>query len=357
MRITPTPMLEAVEKFAESNTAAGMSKGTLALQRSHGRKLESAVKEWLKARDRWQPMMASEADAQLVTFFFARCKGGDGHRSNMQSYLRTFLKFCERNDWLAAGATDKLMHGRKAKPFSRKPKHYIAPEDFPVMLECQTRHPTDRVTMALLLWTLCRRSELNGLLWKHVDMEARTMNVYRPKSRRWTPVTICPDLYDELEAYQFWYMEEIGGSLDPEWHVLPELIPHRVFDFEKGHYGHGTTYSINPERHPMHMERIIKRGLDALGVTTTENGKTVNHVGEGAHTIRRSGARAMLKYLSASTGFADALDTVRAMLDHRDTKMTLLYIGMEKTADELNQWLKTNSPYGSPARARAYQHH
>jgi hypothetical protein len=34
------------------------------------------------------------------------------------------------------------------------------------------------------------------------------------------------------------------------------------------------------------------------------------------------------------------------MLDHKDTKMTLRYIGMEQEREELNDWLKGHSMYG-----------
>lgn len=346
MKLTRTPMRVAIEAFDMANQADGAAPSTLANQRSHARKLESAIKEWEKTRQRGQQMYTDNADSMLVSLYLSRCVGGDGNRSNMTAYLRRLLKFCERNDWLTPGTTDKIMYNKRAKPFQRKPKVYIDPIHFPQLLKCQVRHPSDRMTMALLLWTLCRKSELYALQWKHVNLGNRVLQVYRLKTRRWTPVTICPELYQELIDYKAWYVNEMEGPLDPEWHVLPELVPHRVYDFEAGHYGSGTTYTINPERTPHHMEKIIKHALDTIGIEGTQQGRTVNHVGEGAHTIRRSGARAMLKYLSAETGFGDALDTVRAMLDHRDTKVTLSYIGMEKTKDELNNWLRTNSPYG-----------
>jgi integrase len=351
MKNTRLPMRTAIQLFDQAAVADGAAKSTLDNQRSHARKLEKAIREWEKSHKRWQPMQADEADSLLVSFYLARCVGGDGNRSNMTSYLRRLLKYCERNDWLAPGVTDKIMYGKKAKPFERKPKTYIDPSHFSTLLDCQTRHPSDRVTMALLLWTLRRKSELYGLQWKHVDLVNRRLTMYNFKKKRWMKVRVCPDLYRELCDYQEWYVEEMDGMLHPEWHVLPELVPHRVYDYELGHYGSGTTYTINPERHPHHMEKIIKHALDVIGVTDTEHGKTVNHVGEGAHTIRRSGARAMLKFLSAEAGFGNALDTVRAMLDHKDTKVTLTYIGMEKTADELDEWLLTNSPYGRAGAA------
>jgi hypothetical protein len=94
------------------------------------------------------------------------------------------------------------------------------------------------------------------------------------------------------------------------------------------------------------MQRVAKRVLDGLEVEGTREGKSVSHLGEGMHTIRRSGARAMLKHLSEHYGHDRALVQVSIMLDHKDTKMTLRYIGMEQEREELNDWLKGHSMYG-----------
>jgi integrase len=348
MKRTRCKMQDAMTLYMESARVDGRAASTLANMASHARKLEGAIRDWQAARNRWQPLYADEVDTQLVTFFLARCVGGEGNKSNMVAYLRNLLRYCERNRWMEAGTTDIVTYTSRGKPFQRKHKTYIEPERFPELLASQTRHPSDRATMALLLWTLCRKSELYALRWGHVDLGSeRMLQVYRVKTKRRTAVAICPELHAELVRYRQWYQAEMGAPIDPDWHVLPELVPHRVYDHSVGHYGRDTWYSINPARTPNHMEHIVKRALDAIDVKDTVQGKTVNHVGEGAHTIRRSGARAMLKHLSAESGFGDALATVAAMLDHKDVKVTLNYIGMEKQKDELNSWLKTNSPYGS----------
>lgn len=348
MRLTPLPLTEAIQQFDMAQVADGLAAGTLQHQRGRARKLEAAAAEWEQARRRpGKPIKTNEVDSQLVNLYLARCKGGDANRGQMMAYLKGVLRYCERNDWAAAGICDKLTHGRRAKPFQRRPKVYVQPEDFPRMLEAQTRHISDRATMALLLWTLCRKSELYALQWKHVDLERRRLRVYRVKTDRWTDVVICPALYEELAKYRLWYEHEMDTALDPDWKVIPELIPHREKTPDTKQFVRNSCwYSVNPDRSPGMMERIVKRGLDAIGITGTVQGKVVNHVGEGAHTIRRSGARAMLKFLSAETGFADALATVAAMLDHKDVKVTLNYIGMERQKAELDEWLMTNNPYG-----------
>jgi integrase len=347
--VTRTPLEDAIASYLRAGEIDGLAKSTLANMASHARKLECAIDEWLNDRKRWQKMHCDEVDSHLVTLYLAQCKGGEGNRGNMMAFLRNLLRYCERNDWMLPGTTDKVTHARRAKPFTRKPKVYVQPEMFPALLDAQTRHPSDRATMALLIWTLCRKSELYELRWAHVDLvNDRMLRVYRVKTKRHTPVAICPELHWELVRYRKWIESELG-PIDPDWHVLPRLINCGVRNPDTGRYDGDTLYRMDPENHPFHMEKIVKRGLDAIGVTSTVQGKTVDHVGEGAHTIRRSGARAMLKHLSATQGFGDALTTVAAMLDHRDVKVTLNYIGMERQKDELNDWLKTNSPYGTVA--------
>src|SRR6185437_2800705 len=99
------------------------------------------------------------------------------------------------------------------------------------------------------------------------------------------------------------------------------------------------------------LENIVKNALDVLGADT-ENGVYVRHLGEGMHTIRRSGARAMFDYLTDEVGEAKSLLQVSIMLDHDDPQMTLRYIDKDVERDRLNTFLKTGSMYGPAHRGR-----
>lgn len=346
-------VVDAIEAYERQRASTGLAPRTLSNTHTQLGKLAKAAGQWQREHGKRSPMKCSEMDPRLITLFFERCKGDTGNRNNMTVCLRGFLNFTEAMQFVKPGTVDRLMTGRKLGHYQRRPKYYIAPQDFGTMLSAaQDRHPADRATMALLLYTLARRGELAGLQVKHIDMEALTIKVYREKTRRWTDVGICPELYQELSNWMAFYQAEMGQPLDPEWYLLPRLNALR-WRGQFGTWENKTSYALSPTEQPAHMEKIVKRGLDAVGVKTTVPGNKVSHYGEGAHTIRRSGARAMLKHLSAQVGYADALVTVAAMLDHSDVKMTLRYIGMDKQKEELNDWLRGNSMYGtSPSRAK-----
>lgn len=335
---------EAIDQFLRVQAAEGLAQSTFNDQRYRMDKLRRAARKWETDHRKRSPMRMAEMDADLIANYYELCTGSPGNRNNMTATLRAFLRHAERELLVTPGTAERLMARRKYLHAERKPKFYIDAKDFPMLMDCQTRHPTDRMTMALLLYTLARKSELYALTIKDVDLATHTLKVYRVKTGRYTEVGICPELYYELSIYLTWYEME-AGELQPEWHLLPALIPHRV-EKPGGGFDKGTTYTLNPLAHPTKMEKIIKHALDALGVTATQKGVRVSHLGEGAHTIRRSGARAMLKHLSPIMGSADALVTVSVMLDHKDTKMTLRYIGLDQQKEELNHWLRGNNLYG-----------
>jgi len=95
------------------------------------------------------------------------------------------------------------------------------------------------------------------------------------------------------------------------------------------------------------MEWAVKRILVRLGVQGRD-GLLRKHLGEGMHTIRRSGARAMFDHLALDLGNDKALLQVSVMLNHQGTQQTLSYIGLDIEREQLNDWLRGNSMY-SPA--------
>ena len=72
---------------------------------------------------------------------------------------------------------------------------------------------------------------------------------------------------------------------------------------------------------------MAQRGLEALGYPV---------LWEGEHTLRRSGARAYADRLR-SDGVDNALLATAAMLGHKDTKVTMVYIGWELEKDARNK--------------------
>jgi integrase len=294
--------------------------------------------------------------AHIARFYDSLPKTRASHNRAL-SALRGFVSYLERMRYLKAGSASFLLGDRKTQKFTRKPKYYIPPSQFGPMLDAAgERHPADRMTLALALYTLGRQGEIAGLRLKDVDCEAKTIRIYRGKRKRWTTVQICPELWTEFARWIYTY----AGSqhyLDPrlmmedhpDWYLVPGL------DCIKGRSPTGeydaklTEYQLAPERPAVRLERLVKRMLDIFGAQT-EDGKWVKHLGEGMHTIRRSGARAMIDYLSNTWGEDKALLMVSTMLDHETTTMTLLYIGRSLEQKRLNAFLAGNSMYGDHGR-------
>jgi integrase len=291
-----------------------------------------------------------------ITGYFTCLQGlGQGSQNRGLAALRTFLDYLEQREELKPGASAKLLKGRKHKTAVRKRKHYIPAEQFGEMLDLAgKRHPADRAAVAVALYTLARQGEIASIRLKDVDIPGGVIRIHRHKRNRWTDVTICPDLNDELMTW-LWQYANAEGILSPGimrdehpgWYLIPHLVPVR----NKGTYrAELIKYAIEPDKPLARLENIVKNGLDILGADT-EDGVYVRHLGEGMHTIRRSGARAMFDYLADEVGEAKSLLQVSIMLDHDDPQMTLRYIDRDVERDRLNKFLKTGSMYG-PAHRR-----
>lgn len=336
----PVKVTDALPQFATFLDGRGLAAGTIKRHMQVGRGFVRTCQQVKGAN-----ATMGQVDHEVVGRFFADLPGGQGYRNNALESVRSFLNWAEKWGYLRPNFTAaKLMDGYKSRAAERQPKHYLTAEEFPVMLEAAgERNPRDRAIAALALYTLARQSEIAPLRLCDLDLAEGSVRLYRRKRKRWTTTGVTPELHAELQAWLTVYARQMGYLSPatmirehPEWLVVPSV-------------GRGGSRSrLQPTVPITGMERVAKRLLTDLGVTTTRQGKSVDHLGEGMHTIRRSGARAMLKNLSEGLGHQRALVQVAVMLDHDDTQMTLRYIGMDQEKDELNEWLRGNSMYGSP---------
>jgi integrase len=347
---------EALDDYMAELGTLGLAANTVACYRGYLARFGRICQDVARERGKRTPLTVEEIDGRVMTCYFSTSTGKQGNLNNMLIPVRLFLTWCVASGWLDQGAPARLMGNRKYKRPERQPKYYIPAEDFPAMLEAPCLvHPSERMIVALALYTLGRRGEIGGLRLRDIDLNKLSLNVYRQKRKRWTEVAICPELHEELlrwlKIYGEHYEHSAYGLLDayPDWHLIPRLV-RRIERNDKGQISRVSHIDLNPGNYPVHMERLVKGVLDHLGVTETRDGTRVRHLGEGMHTVRRSGARAMLDHLSRDVGHERALLQVATMLDHDDPKQTLLYIGMDKERDDLNNWLRSNSMYGAPKR-------
>jgi integrase len=297
-----------------------------------------------------------------IARFYDTLPNTSGSHNRALSALRGFVVYLERMRHVKQGSTGFLLGDRKTRKFTRLPKYYIPVSQFgPMIAAARRRHWVDGITLALAFYTLARQGEIANLRLKDVDLDNLTIRIYRQKRRRWTIVQMCPELRDEIFIWLNVYADSTGytgrplGVQDmmrehPDWFLAPALECIRgrrddgPFDASK------TTYRVIPDQEAGRLEDLVKRMLDIFGAKT-EDGKSVKHKGEGMHTIRRSGARAMIDYLSGVWNDDRALLMVSTMLDHDTTVMTLSYIGRSLEQKRLNTYLAGHSMYGDHGRA------
>jgi integrase len=327
---------DAVPEFLGYMSGRGLSAGTV---KRHGTAARGFAAACRKVKGPGATM--GQVDHSCVARFFGDMTGSQGYRNNNLETLRAFLGWAEKWGYLRHNFTAaQLLDGYKGRKAERQPKYYLDAQEFPAALESAgERHPCDRAVIALALFTLARQSEIKIIRLRDLDFAKREIRLYREKRDRWTTTGLTPELADELNRWLGIYADETGyfsphtmAREHPDWLLVPSR-------------GRGSA-RLQPDQPICVMERIAKRLLTDLGVQGTREGKSVSHLGEGMHTLRRSGARAFLKALSEGLGHERALTQVKIMLDHDDLQQTMRYIGVDQEKDELNEWLKGNSMYG-----------
>lgn len=281
-----------------------------------------------------------QIDAACVDRYFSNHSGGLNSRTNKLQVLRRYLGWLEGRGLLRPGlTTEKLFDGYKSRREDRRPKYYIPAEDFPSLLSV-AHDPRDRAVLAIGLYTLARQGEIASLTLKQAAEADKTIKLYREKRKRWTDSPVSRELRRELDLWLKVYADKMGyeswrqmAAEHPDWFLVPSK--------------HSNPYSWTP--HPDQkidrMEAIPKLALTDLGVTETVTGIAREHLGEGMHTIRRSGARAFFARLVKSAGYESALTFVQAMLDHETQDMTLRYIGLDWVKEQLNEWVLEHGMY------------
>jgi len=289
----------------------------------------------------------------VVTAFFRSYRNYT--RNDALKVMRSFLRWSVRMKYIDPADVEAALGDRKAIPFNRRPKHYIPAERFQEALEIAgERHPHDRAFLALMLFTLCRVSEVITIKLKDFDLAESEAGIYRQKKKRWTTEIIPIDLREEMDIWLSWYAQEMGYpsprammTAHPDWLLLPRLTFRSRSVNGTFTAGEGV---LHPESPCREMEWVIKRVLAGLGIDGEMGLAGRTHLGEGTHCVRRSGARALFLHLSNEIGRERALIQVSAKLDHKDLKTTLLYIGIEIEKRELDQWLRSNRMYGDLRR-------
>lgn len=227
------------------------------------------------------------------------------------------------------------MFGRRLPKVRQRERHRIHVSDFPRMLEIAAeRDHRDRAMVALLLYTLARDIEVTGLRVGDVDLKAGHIIMRVPKSHLEDAMPISAELDHEIRLWLTAYTEAVG-ELQPSYFLLPKRSARLTHRDPKTGRVTGVEFMYHPEERMGPAGKPLRPILEAVGVPVTdEQGKPL---WEGAHTLRRSGARALFDHLAVE-GYDQPLRVVQAMLHHKSIKDTERYIGISadrRTRDEL----------------------
>lgn len=149
------------------------------------------------------------------------------------------------------------------------------------------------------LYTAARRSEMASLAWRHIDLQARTVTLTRPKTRDLHTVPMHPHLHELLESRhvpgELWVFSGRWGG-----HVSPATIGTWIDDVaDKAGIGHITSHQL---RHTAlsaayHATKDIRAVQDLAGHTNIETTVVYTRV----HRDRLSAAVNSLTYSSDDT--------------------------------------------------------
>jgi integrase len=221
-------------------------------------------------------------------------------------------------------------------PVPRRPRLRVAATDFQRLLDTANR-PDRRLVIALGLFLFLRSGEIRTLRVGDVDLDAGILHVTVHKgTEQVDEMPICYELDQELRRWFVTYAADIRRPL----HAADVLVPAQIR--RPGWMGQTPDGNYRPERMMLRPYDAVRATLAAAGYPVMEDGKKA---GEGVHTLRRSGARAMYDAmvdgrLGDSYARDDALRQVMTMLHHSSVTITEHYIGLERDRARRDQTIR-----------------
>lgn len=261
---------------------------------------------------------------------------------NDHGVLVRFFKWCRHTGRMPV-ETDPMFGRRQPKAIKRERNRLHVTRFGELLDAAEERDPRDRALCALLLYTLGRDSEVTDLRIRDLDLTGGWLKVRIHKTGAEDTLPVSAELDAEMRKWLTHY-SRVSKGLEP-WHYL---VPARgVFPIkdDKGRIlRHNSTY--RPDKKIGGAGRIVTPILEKIGFPVTdENGKPC---GEGSHTIRRSGARALFDQLVGS-GYDGSLRLVQSMLHHASASMTEHYLGITADRRTRDDILRGKKMYSTPA--------
>lgn len=322
---------DAIEDYLRHRKSQDYSKSTLNKDEGTLRKLLSVT------GNVWLHMLTTGH----VTRFFEEAAKTQQPQSlrNTHTTLSVFFGWARETGRMPR--TNNPMYGRRKPKPVRRERNRLDFSQFPGLLAAAgERDPRDRMAVSMLLYLLARDQEVADIRIRDVNLAAGTIHVRVWKTRQEDTMPICAELDAELRVWLRYYAEEVG-HLEPHYFLLPARRTRPLF--KEGRIYANETLDYRPEKAMGPMGNCVNPILDAVGFPIKdENGK---RLGEGAHTIRRSGARALFDKLLQEGVVDSALEIVQSMLHHANMVQTQRYIGFEPSRHKRDELIKGKRLY------------
>ena len=269
----------------------------------------------------WGDCYLSSVTDSHVDKLFANGQWAARTRNLYLQNLRSFFKWCRLRKFMARDYDPtEMWHNQKASTNVEKLR--LPVERFAELLDAAP-HPRDRAIVALGLFTFCRGSEIATMQIQDLDFSRGELKITRHKTHDEDVLPVSSELATEMARWLNFYRED-QETLRGEWFLVPSKKPdiweqgpdRRLRRSERLAGLKPTTREVKPYR-------AVQRALKGIGMEAD---------GEGSHTLRRSGARALADSLR-DQGYDSALLRVASMCGHKSTKVTEHYIGwgLERT--------------------------
>ncbi|MEW1959811.1 site-specific integrase [Kineococcus sp. NPDC059986] len=255
-------------------------------------------------------------------------------------HLAGFFKWARAHEYMPP-ASDPLGTTRAMKIMPAR-KLRIPAQDFPALLDA-AEHPKDRIIVALGLYLFLRGSEIAALRWSDYDMKNHEMHVKIEKTSQRDIMPVSEELDEELRIWALWYQNQQSGIFRQDWFIVPATVTHT---------GHEPV--LVPSRPHPQGYRNVQRVLRAAGYAEEDG----DLAGEGQHTLRRSGARALFD-VRVEDGYDGALRQVQAMLHHTTGAMTEKYLGLDIDKNSRNKAIAGKAMFAKnlPTKEKARMKH
>jgi integrase len=224
-----------------------------------------------------------------------------------RSNLGAFLRWAHSRGLTPKGA--ELTESMPTRRVQKKERRRVPMSSFPALLDAAPT-PRDRMVVALGLFLFLRASEVVTLRIRDVDLSSGEVAVVVHKTGDVDLMPISSELDAELRRWLSHYAE-LCGELQGDWLLVPAKVGYRF---------HDSATVLTPTKPMTRISDNVKAALVGIGWD-------VSGAGEGVHTLRRSGARALFDTL-VDAGVDGALRRVQSYLHHSSVTMTEHYIGL-----------------------------